>query len=99
MKNEREAASWLGPPESMLPEWRPARGAMSAGFVRLWRGFMAVRLFTGAVLLLLQGVIIALGQPVPLWLLMLGAAYFLSATLVRMKNRPGLPLRTLDLHW
>ncbi len=99
MTDSREAASWLGPPESMLPDWRPTRGVMSAGFVRLWRGFMAVRIFTGIVLLLLQAVILALGQPVPLWLLMLGAGYFLSAVLLRMRNRPSLPLRTLDLNW
>ncbi|RZJ03775.1 MAG: PAS domain-containing protein, partial [Rubrivivax sp.] len=100
MASPREAASWFGPPESMLPGWRPALGAAeSTGFVRLWRGFMAVRLFAGLVLLLLQGVIVALGQPVPVWLFMLAIGYVLVALLVRLKNRPVLPLRALDLNW
>lgn len=99
MNAPRDAASWFGPPESMLPGWSPATAADHTGFVRLWRGFMAVRLITGIVLLLLQGVIVALGQSIPLWLLMVALAYPLSALLLRLRNRPVLPLRALDLSW
>ena len=66
---------------------------------RLWRGFMTARLFFGGVLLLLQGVSYALGQPANPPALGLCGAY-LAATLLAARFAPAQrPLRTLGLGW
>ncbi|MFT4266948.1 MAG: histidine kinase dimerization/phospho-acceptor domain-containing protein [Xenophilus sp.] len=71
----------------------------SGGLMRLWRGFMTARLFVGVVLLLLQGVTFALGQPLHPWALGVSSAYFAAALLGARYLRPRPPLRGLGLAW
>lgn len=84
--------SWFGPPEA-------ASHPVGAGFARLWRGFMGVRIMTGVVLLLVQITLFALGQPVQPWVLALASGYLLATIGVRLKVHPSLPVRALDRHW
>ncbi len=67
--------------------------------LRLWYGFMTTRASIALAILLLQGTLYALGQPVPVWLLVLCAGYFASALAVRLIARPRLPRNSLDPVW
>ncbi len=92
MASTQYETSWFGPPEA-------ASHPVGAGFARLWRGFMAVRILTGAALLLLQITLFALGLPVMPWVLALALGYLLTTVAVRIKVAPSLPVRALDRHW
>jgi two-component system, NtrC family, sensor histidine kinase PilS len=68
-------------------------------FERLWNGFMTARILIALVLLLLQGSIYGLGQPVKEWLVMLCGAYLVAAFAVRLLSRPQPPGQTFDPQW
>ncbi|MBO9516321.1 MAG: PAS domain-containing sensor histidine kinase [Variovorax sp.] len=65
---------------------------------RLWRGFMAARCFVAAVLLLLQGVALALGQPAHVPELALAAGY-MAAALLAARYAPVRPMRGFGGAW
>ena len=71
----------------------------SGGLVRLWRGFMTARVFVGVVLVLLQGVTFALGQPLNHLALGVSVAYFAAALLGTRYLHPRPPLRGMGLAW
>lgn len=99
MPDRLDGASWFGPAESLMPDDEERRAGSRAGFLRLWRGFMAVRILTGCALLGLQFFIHAMGQPVAPWLIALHLAYIGLAAVVRVRTRPTLPVGALDLQW
>ena len=99
MPDRLDGASWFGPAESLMPDDQEARAGSRAGFLRLWRGFMAVRILTGCALLGLQFFIHAMGQSVEPWLIGLHLAYIGLAAVVRVRTRPTLPVGALDLQW
>lgn len=90
------------PPSSWFGTIPPPGGAVPAedfAFVRLWRGFMTARFMIAAVLLLMQGSIYTLGQPVNHWLVGLCTAYLAATLAVRLLAEPRAPGRTFDTQW
>ncbi|MET0311432.1 MAG: ATP-binding protein [Burkholderiaceae bacterium] len=86
------------------PVWHLPRGAPflareDFAFERLWNGFMTARILIALVLLLLQGFIYGLGQPVVEWLVLLCAVYLAAALAVRLLSRPQPPGQTFDPQW
>jgi two-component system sensor histidine kinase PilS (NtrC family) len=91
-----EALSWFGPPRN--DSWlEPPEDHHE--FERLWRGFMTARVTLGLVLLLLHGTLSALGQASGIWLVVISAAYFVAALIVRVGTLPRRLGRTFDLKW
>ena len=66
---------------------------------RLWRGFMAARCFVAAVLLLLQFVSYAIGQPVHWAAIALSCGYLASALLGMRFTRFQPPIRGFGVIW
>ncbi|MCJ0762021.1 sensor histidine kinase [Variovorax terrae] len=95
MASPTDAPSWFGPP---LPEDSPTPVEDSA-FARLWRGFMTARIMIAVVLLLMQGSIYGLGQPVNVWLVALCSTYLAATLAVRLLAQPRTPGRTFDTQW
>ena len=56
---------------------------------RVWYGFMTARVTIALAILLLHSSLLALGQPIPPWLLLFCLAYFASALLLRLSTRPS----------
>lgn len=88
----------------LSPSWQIAQGAAFSGredfaFERLWNGFMTARILIALVLLLLQGFIYGLGQPVAEWLVLLCGSYLAAALAVRFLSRPQPPGQTFDPQW
>jgi len=73
-------------------DWTPLEhlDRRSSALLRLWRGFTTARCFVAVVLLLLQGVALALGQPLQNSAMGLSAAY-LVATLIAVRYAPLRP--------
>src|SRR4051812_14775386 len=88
--------SWLGPLEATAAA---APMTEDFAFARLWHGFMTARVMIAMVLLLLQGSIYGLGQPVPTWLIWLCAAYLAAAFAFRLLAGPKPPGQTFDTQW
>jgi two-component system sensor histidine kinase PilS (NtrC family) len=81
MNTPSEVPSWFGPSSltgAALPPEQPTE------FVRLWRGFMTARVTLGLMLLLLQGVLFALGQSHSSSLMLICLGYFLATLVVRL---------------
>ena len=96
MSRSPDASSWFGPLE---PE-RPAKSVHQAQAVgRLWRGFMTARVMIALLLLLLQGSMYGLGQPVNKWLIALCGGYLAVTLAVRIFARPQWPGRNFDAQW
>lgn len=70
----------------------------STALLRLWRGFMAARCFVAAVLLLLQAVTMALGQPTQTAAIALSAGYVVAA-LLAARFAPFQPIRGIGAAW
>jgi len=67
--------------------------------VRVWYGFMTARVTIALAILSLQGTLFALGQPVPVWLVLGCGAYFASTFGVRLLARPEQVGDTLAPFW
>jgi two-component system sensor histidine kinase PilS (NtrC family) len=98
MATATETHSWFGAPEELQGQGYSSVNEDSA-FVRLWRGFMTARVMIALVLLLLQGSIYGLGQPVSKWLAALCATYLFATLAVRLFARPKSPGNTFDPQW
>ncbi|MDR3452649.1 MAG: histidine kinase dimerization/phospho-acceptor domain-containing protein [Rhodoferax sp.] len=96
MSRSPDASSWFGPLE---PEPIAKSVHQNRAIVRLWRGFMTARAVLGLLLLLLQGSIYGLGQPVNKWLVALCVAYLAVALAVRIFARPQWPGQSFDPQW
>jgi two-component system sensor histidine kinase PilS (NtrC family) len=70
----------------------------STALLRLWRGFVAARCFVAAVLLVLQALILILGQPVQVPAIALVAGY-LVATLLAARYAPFQTIRRFGGAW
>ncbi len=68
-------------------------------YERLWRGFMTARVMLGFVLLLLQGVIFALGPVQDTTLILICGGYSMIALGSRIMARPAHPGRTSTFQW
>ncbi len=68
-------------------------------YERLWRGFMTARVMLGLVLLLLQGVILALGPVQDTSLILICGGYLMVALGSRIMARPARPGRTSTFQW
>ncbi|WP_077001160.1 PAS domain-containing sensor histidine kinase [Variovorax sp. KK3] len=82
-------------------DWAPldqVRGDSSA-LQRLWRGFMTARSFVALVLLLLQGVIYALGQPPRPAIVLITGAYLLATMLTARFATFRPPIRRFGSAW
>ncbi|RYX89017.1 MAG: PAS domain-containing sensor histidine kinase [Comamonadaceae bacterium] len=87
-------ASWLGPLDGGV-----APLTEEFAFARLWRGFMTARIMIAMVLLLLQGSIYGLGQPVHVWMIWLCSAYLAATLAFRLLGRPKPAGQTFDTQW
>jgi two-component system sensor histidine kinase PilS (NtrC family) len=67
--------------------------------VRVWYGFMTARVTIALAILALQGSLFALGQAVPIWLVLGCGAYFASTLGVRLLARPEQAASTLAPFW
>jgi two-component system, NtrC family, sensor histidine kinase PilS len=85
-----------GTPSQLVPSWfSPLEGGSAAGhdqrvraFSRLWRAFMRARVFIAAVLLALQGFVVATGTGGPPWLVLVCALHLGAAIAVLRWSRP-----------
>jgi len=68
-------------------------------FERLWRAFMTARVALGLVLVLLQGTIFLLGASADPVLMLICAAYFATALMVRLTASPHRLDINFDFHW
>lgn len=68
-------------------------------FSRLWRAFMRARAFIAAVLLLLQGFVVATGAGGPAWLVVVCALHLAAAVAVLLWWRPVQPGYSFRLQW
>ncbi|KTT27969.1 ATP-binding protein [Pseudacidovorax intermedius] len=75
------------------------RAERSQALLRVWRGFMTARPAVGVLLLVLQGIAVALGQPPHLPTLALTTLYAAFAFVERLRTPSRLPLRRLGLSW
>jgi len=88
--------SWLASsatPAEVAQNQRPGE------FERLWRGFMTARATLGLVLVVLQGGIFFLSPAQSRTPLLICAAYFTTALVVRLKTRPQQLGNTFDAQW
>ncbi|KLN54275.1 two-component system sensor histidine kinase NtrB [Variovorax paradoxus] len=76
----------------------PGRGE-SAALLRLWRGFMAARCFVALVLVLLQGVAMALGQTMQPLAMALSAGYLVATWLGARYAHFTPPIRAFGTLW
>lgn len=90
-------ASWFSPLEIRSGAWdtEPSLGSFS----RLWRAFMSARVAIAGVLVVLQGVIYALGNVSNGWSIAVCTAYFVATLSVRLWARPKPPGSTFDAQW
>jgi two-component system sensor histidine kinase PilS (NtrC family) len=88
--------SWFGP--SLLDERLEAPEEQQE-FRRLWLGFMTARVTLGLVLFLLLGSLYLLGQHSSPWLVLLCAAHFAAALMVRVAPQPRRLGQTFDQFW
>ena len=96
MSRSPDTSSWFGPLE---PERAAKSVPQNLAVGRLWRGFMTARVTVGLLLLLLQGSMYGLGQPISKWLIALCAAYLAVALAVRVLARPQWPGHNFDAQW
>jgi len=66
---------------------------------RLWRGFTKARIFFGSVLLLLQLVTFALGQPVPVVAMVVSGVYFFATLVMTLSPPMRSPIRNFGIRW
>ena len=88
--------SWFGP--SLLDERLEAPEEQQE-FKRLWLGFMTARVTLGLVLFLLQSALYLLGQTNHPGLVLLCAAHFGAALMVRLAPQPRRLGQTFDRYW
>lgn len=96
MKPPPDAPTWFG--HSILepviePTQRPGE------FDRVWRGFMTARVTLGLVLLLIQSSSYILGTTKNSIPMLIGAAYFVAALVVRLNARPRPLGQSIDAQW
>jgi two-component system sensor histidine kinase PilS (NtrC family) len=87
-----------GDPATDWSTLEPGRGE-SAALLRLWRGFMAARCFVALVLVLLQGVAMALGQTVQPLAVALSAGYLAATWLGARYAHFTPPIRAFGMLW
>ncbi|VTU22460.1 Globin-coupled histidine kinase [Variovorax sp. PBS-H4] len=83
-------------------DWTPldhAASRNSSALLRLWRGFMTARSFVAVVLLLLQAVVIALGQAVQPMVVALTGGYLVATLLVARYAHFQPPVRRFGTAW
>jgi len=82
-------------------DWSPLErfNRDSSALVRLWRGFVAARFFVAAVLLLLQALGLALGQPIPPAAIGVSACYLIATLIAARFATYQPPIRTLGAAW
>lgn len=91
-------SSWLHPRGAWPDDADMSLPAEGSAFVRLWQGFMTARVAVAAVILLLQGLMVALGPGVQVWALLLCGLHLVAALVFRLRQRPvGAP--RLDPQW
>lgn len=95
METDSETRSWFGPGiRDSLPE--PGN---PGELIRLWGRFMTARATLGLVLVILQGVLYALGQAQNPLLLVICGAYFVATVAVRLLTRPRQLGYSFDPQW
>jgi two-component system sensor histidine kinase PilS (NtrC family) len=67
--------------------------------VRVWYGFMTTRVMIALAILGLQVTLFLMGSPVPVWLLVFCAVYFISTVAVRILSTPDLATSTRSPFW
>jgi len=93
----RPVLFWRNTAKNAADSWESETAQDSFG--RLWRVFMSARVAIGAVLVLLQEALQALGTPLNLWTLAICIAYFCATLAVRLWAHPRPPGCTFDGLW
>jgi two-component system sensor histidine kinase PilS (NtrC family) len=91
----------MAPAPESPPREEIEEPASDSAFARLWRGFMAARIATALVLVVLLGSLhlFAPALNVSEWVVGLCATYLIASIVVRIATRPPLPGRAFDPQW
>ena len=96
MSSAAENQSWFHPRDSEASVLPPSN---DLAFGRLWHGFMTARLMMAMAILLLQGLVHALGQQVNPWVLAVCGSYLAATIAVRVLAQPTVPGRGRSPQW